>query len=70
MPNHKGLAWQYFKEKSVDNKVVYSCKFCEQAYRKNATRMTLHLKKCSRFPTNLKATFSKPNKCSKSKGKI
>lgn len=67
MPNYKGLVWEYFRPKNINNKTVYTCKFCDQTYCKNATRMTLHLKKCNRCPTNVREKFSKRNKFSKGK---
>ncbi|CAH2012631.1 unnamed protein product [Acanthoscelides obtectus] len=53
----KSNVWNHFDLKKLEGKVVYTCKFCASEYVKNATRMTKHLLKCLKCPSNIKRDF-------------
>ena len=65
MEKKKNLVWNFFK-KIIDkqNKASFNCKYCDQMYRKHATRQIEHLKKCINFPETVKQLFKlKRNLC-------
>ena len=48
-----------FLKKIIDkqNKASFKCKYCDQVYRKHATRQIEHLKKCINCPETVKQLF-------------
>ena len=67
--NKNGKEKEYsleFKKKIIDkqNKASFKCKYCDQMYRKHATRQIEHLKMCINCPETVKHLFkSKRNLC-------
>lgn len=49
--------WQYFN--FSENTNSYLCIFCQTAYKKNATRMSNHLKKCLKIPFDILKIINK-----------
>ena len=65
MEKKKNIVWNFFK-KIIDkrNKASFKCKYCDQMYRKHATRQKEHLKKCIYCPETVKQFFKlKRNLC-------
>ena len=61
----KNIVWNYFiKIIDKQNKASFKCKYCDQMYRKHATRQIQHLKECINCPETVKQLFkSKRNLC-------
>lgn len=55
----KSKIFNYFKEKTENEKIILICEFCGQRYKnRNATRMKNHLKiHCNKCPDVIKATL-------------
>lgn len=56
MPRTRLSVWTYFKKTKNDrNKDIVVCNYCSQIYVfPNATRMTNHILKCNKCPTDIK----------------
>lgn len=59
----KSKVFTFFNEVKVNNKVVYVCKYCSLKYTHvNATKMKVHVKKCTKCPEEKKKCLDLRNK--------
>ncbi|XP_058799169.1 putative mediator of RNA polymerase II transcription subunit 26 [Phymastichus coffea] len=59
MVKKKGIVWNYFTKRIRGSQVIAFCKFCNQSYIQNATRMEKHIERCEKCPENIRKDFVK-----------
>ncbi|XP_003707173.3 uncharacterized protein LOC100877142 [Megachile rotundata] len=57
MVKKRGIVWNYYNKKMAGSQVIAFCKFCDQSYIQNATRMERHMGRCSKCPEDVKQQF-------------
>lgn len=57
MGKKRGIVWNYFYKKISGAHITAFCKFCNQSYTQNATRMERHLEKCEKCPEKIRHQF-------------
>lgn len=57
MVKKRGIVWNYYNKKMLGSQVIAFCKFCNQSYIQNATRMERHMERCSKCPEDIKQQF-------------
>ncbi|XP_026669450.1 uncharacterized protein LOC108625150 [Ceratina calcarata] len=57
MVKKRGIVWNYYNKKILGSQVIAFCKFCNQSYIQNATRMERHMGRCSKCPEDVKQQF-------------
>lgn len=55
----KTSVWKHFVEVHEGNKIIGKCKYCDQTYANNATRMKRHLCTCKKCPERIQCIFQK-----------
>ncbi|CAK9832045.1 hypothetical protein ANTRET_LOCUS8940 [Anthophora retusa] len=69
MVKKRGIVWNYYNKKMLGSQVIAFCKFCNQSYIQNATRMERHLERCSKCPEDIRQQFiqvARSKKCKSS----
>ncbi|XP_003427117.2 uncharacterized protein LOC100678673 [Nasonia vitripennis] len=59
MVKKRGAVWNYFTKKIHGSQIIAFCKFCDQSYIQNATRMEKHIERCVKCPENIRRDFMK-----------
>jgi len=54
MVKKRGIVWNYYTKKVDGSQVIVFCKFCDQSYIQNATRMERHMERCPKCPEDIK----------------
>lgn len=57
MVKKRGIVWNYYNKKMLGSQVIAFCKFCNQSYIQNATRMERHMEKCPKCPEDVRQQF-------------
>ncbi|XP_076754494.1 uncharacterized protein LOC143425512 [Xylocopa sonorina] len=57
MVKKRGIVWNYYNKKMLGSQVIAFCKFCNQSYIQNATRMERHIWRCTKCPEDVKQQF-------------
>ncbi|XP_012283358.1 uncharacterized protein LOC105701297 [Orussus abietinus] len=57
MVKKRGIVWNYYNKKVDGSQVIAFCKFCDQSYIQNATRMERHMERCSKCPEDVRQRF-------------
>lgn len=55
----KTSVWKHFDEIHEGNKIIAKCRYCDQKYVNNATRMKRHLCTCKKCPDKIQCIFQK-----------
>ncbi|XP_056635681.1 uncharacterized protein LOC130444521 [Diorhabda sublineata] len=55
----KTSVWKHLDEVHEENKIIGKCKYCDQRYANNATRMKKHLCACKKCPERIKCILQK-----------
>lgn len=59
MTKKPGIVWNHYDKKVDGSQIIAFCKYCNQSYIQNATRMEKHLIRCDKAPDAVKQIFSK-----------
>ena len=70
MVKKRGIVWNYFDKKVDGTQVIAFCKFCNQSYTQNATRMEKHMERCPKCPDDIKMQFIQVGVNKKSKARL
>lgn len=70
MVKKQGVVWNYYTKKENGTQVIAFCKFCDQSYIKNATRMERHMERCPKCPEDVRQQFIKVANNKKAKASI
>ncbi|XP_051158841.1 uncharacterized protein LOC127280091 isoform X2 [Leptopilina boulardi] len=70
MVKKRGIVWNYFEKKVDGTQVIAFCKFCDQSYTQNATRMEKHMERCPKCPEDIKMQFIQVGVTKRSKARI
>ena len=70
MVKKQGVVWNYYTKKENGTQVIAFCKFCDQSYIKNATRMERHMERCPKCPEDIRQQFIKVAHNKKAKANI
>ncbi|XP_043475473.1 uncharacterized protein LOC122507033 isoform X1 [Leptopilina heterotoma] len=70
MVKKRGIVWNYFEKKVDGTQVIAFCKFCDQSYTQNATRMEKHMERCPKCPDDIKMQFIQVGVTKRSKARI
>jgi len=54
MVKKRSIVWNYYIKKVDGSQVIVFCKFCDQSYIQNATRMERHMERCPKCPEDIK----------------
>lgn len=57
MVKKRGIVWNYFTKRVLGSQITAFCKFCDQSYIQNATRMEKHIERCVKCPDDVKQDF-------------
>ncbi|KAG7208365.1 hypothetical protein KM043_014600 [Ampulex compressa] len=57
MVKKRGIVWNYYNKKVDGSQVIAFCKFCDQSYIQNATRMERHMERCPKCPEDVRQQF-------------
>lgn len=57
MVKKRGIVWNYYNKKVDGSHVIAFCKFCDQSYIQNATRMERHMERCPKCPEDIRQQF-------------
>lgn len=57
MVKKRGIVWNYYDKKMAGFQVIAFCKFCNQSYIQNATRMERHMERCPKCPEDIRQQF-------------
>ncbi|XP_015602401.1 uncharacterized protein LOC107271207 isoform X2 [Cephus cinctus] len=57
MVKKRGIVWNYYIKKVDGSQVIAFCKFCDQSYIQNATRMERHMERCPKCPEDIRQQF-------------
>ena len=57
MVKKRGIVWNFFTKKVHGSQITAFCKFCDQSYIQNATRMEKHIERCIKCPEDVKQEF-------------
>lgn len=57
MVKKRGIVWNYYTKKVDGSQVIVFCKFCDQSYIQNATRMERHMERCPKCPEDIRQQF-------------
>lgn len=57
MVKKRGIVWNYYNKKMAGSQVIAFCKFCDQSYIQNATRMERHMERCPKCPEDIRQQF-------------
>ncbi|XP_033227099.1 uncharacterized protein LOC117179430 isoform X3 [Belonocnema kinseyi] len=70
MVKKRGIVWNYFEKKVDGTQVIAFCKFCDQSYTQNATRMEKHLERCPKCPDDIRLQFMQVGATKRSKARL
>lgn len=66
----RGIVWNYYNKKVDGSQVIAFCKFCDQSYIQNATRMERHMERCPKCPEEVRQQFLQATNSKKNKGSL
>ncbi|XP_012254843.2 uncharacterized protein LOC105685390 [Athalia rosae] len=70
MVKKRGIVWNYYNKKVDGSQVIAFCKFCNQSYIQNATRMERHMERCQKCPETIRQQFIQVAHSKKNKGMV
>ncbi|XP_046466602.1 uncharacterized protein [Neodiprion pinetum] len=70
MVKKRSIVWNYYNKKVDGAQVIAFCKFCDQSYIQNATRMERHMERCPKCPEDVRQQFIQVAHSKKNKGTI